>query len=337
MFALERGWRCEVTLLDDGMGRALLASARRLARAAHLGDRCGARRRRAVGRPRAYRARFRACARCRRVTRGDDGVTIADRLLRAQVAPRAVRHRLAAARPAAGGRRAAPTARRTRYAVSERGTRIVHSAGARRARSILRPGRQDRAARQARPPLAHAAARRARLQRRDRATRCTSTGRSSSAAGATRALLRRLLRHAVRSDVRLRPGVRQLPRLLSRHRHRRRRPRRLRSGRARHRGRAGALHAPGRRHRASAALDARLRQHRDGTGRCAGRAGSSWPSSSPGRAQERIPLSSFHFGSGYTSRGKRRYVFTWNRDKFPTPREATRRVPGGRVSSSSPT
>ncbi len=32
-----------------------------------------------------------------------------------------------------------------------------------------------------------------------------------------------------------------------------------------------------------------------------------------------FPLSSFHFGSGYTSRGNRRYVFTWNRDKFPDP------------------
>jgi len=40
-------------------------------------------------------------------------------------------------------------------------------------------------------------------------------------------------------------------------------------------------------------------------------------------ARERIPLSSFHFGSGYTSRGKRRYVFTWNRDKFPDPRAST--------------
>ncbi len=34
---------------------------------------------------------------------------------------------------------------------------------------------------------------------------------------------------------------------------------------------------------------------------------------------ERIPMSSFHMGSGYSSRGKRRYVFTWNRDKFPDP------------------
>ena len=29
--------------------------------------------------------------------------------------------------------------------------------------------------------------------------------------------------------------------------------------------------------------------------------------------------SSFHFGSGYSTRGTRRYVFTWNRDKFPDP------------------
>jgi alpha-glucosidase len=37
-----------------------------------------------------------------------------------------------------------------------------------------------------------------------------------------------------------------------------------------------------------------------------------------------VPLSAFHYGSGYTSIGKRRYVFTWNRDKFPDPREAVR-------------
>ena len=33
-----------------------------------------------------------------------------------------------------------------------------------------------------------------------------------------------------------------------------------------------------------------------------------------------IPCSSFHYGSGYSSRGKRRYVFTWNHDKFPDPK-----------------
>lgn len=35
---------------------------------------------------------------------------------------------------------------------------------------------------------------------------------------------------------------------------------------------------------------------------------------------EGIPCSSFHFGSGYSSRGKRRYVFTWNISKFPDPK-----------------
>lgn len=37
------------------------------------------------------------------------------------------------------------------------------------------------------------------------------------------------------------------------------------------------------------------------------------------RAEE-IPISAIHFGSGYSTRGPRRYVFTWNRDKFPDPR-----------------
>ncbi len=36
-------------------------------------------------------------------------------------------------------------------------------------------------------------------------------------------------------------------------------------------------------------------------------------------AAEDIPLSAFHFGSGYTMREGRRYVFTWNREKFPEP------------------
>ncbi len=35
---------------------------------------------------------------------------------------------------------------------------------------------------------------------------------------------------------------------------------------------------------------------------------------------EGIPCSSFHYGSGYSSRGKRRYVFTWNNSKFPDPK-----------------
>jgi alpha-glucosidase len=36
------------------------------------------------------------------------------------------------------------------------------------------------------------------------------------------------------------------------------------------------------------------------------------------------PISSFHFGSGYTSIGKKRYVFTWNRAKFSQPTALTR-------------
>lgn len=34
---------------------------------------------------------------------------------------------------------------------------------------------------------------------------------------------------------------------------------------------------------------------------------------------EGIPIASIHSGSGYSTRGPRRYVFTWNRDKFPDP------------------
>jgi alpha-glucosidase len=36
-------------------------------------------------------------------------------------------------------------------------------------------------------------------------------------------------------------------------------------------------------------------------------------------ASENIPVSAFHFGSGYTSIGPKRYVFTWNRSKYPDP------------------
>jgi alpha-glucosidase len=40
---------------------------------------------------------------------------------------------------------------------------------------------------------------------------------------------------------------------------------------------------------------------------------------------EGIPCSAFHYGSGYSSRGKRRYVFTWNEQKFPDPRALNKR------------
>ncbi|HEX3349565.1 MAG TPA: TIM-barrel domain-containing protein [Acetobacteraceae bacterium] len=42
-------------------------------------------------------------------------------------------------------------------------------------------------------------------------------------------------------------------------------------------------------------------------------------------AREEIPVSAFHFGSGYTTIGHRRYVFTWNRDKYPDPHGLMRR------------
>jgi len=38
-------------------------------------------------------------------------------------------------------------------------------------------------------------------------------------------------------------------------------------------------------------------------------------------AKNEIPLSAFHLGSGYSSIGVRRYVFTWNSSKFPDPRK----------------
>ncbi|HTL77597.1 MAG TPA: glycoside hydrolase family 31 protein [Casimicrobiaceae bacterium] len=44
-----------------------------------------------------------------------------------------------------------------------------------------------------------------------------------------------------------------------------------------------------------------------------------------------VPISSFHFGSGYTTIGKRRYVFTWNRDKFPQPKAALARFARQRI------
>lgn len=40
-----------------------------------------------------------------------------------------------------------------------------------------------------------------------------------------------------------------------------------------------------------------------------------------GAARHDIPISAFHFGSGYSSIGPRRYVFTWNRAKFPDARK----------------
>jgi alpha-glucosidase len=42
-------------------------------------------------------------------------------------------------------------------------------------------------------------------------------------------------------------------------------------------------------------------------------------------AAEHIPVGAFHFGSGYTMIGPKRYVFNWNRQKFPDPEGLMRR------------
>ena len=48
-------------------------------------------------------------------------------------------------------------------------------------------------------------------------------------------------------------------------------------------------------------------------------------------AEYDVPISAFHFGSGYTTIGVRRYVFTWNRDKFPDPQAAIARFARQRI------
>jgi alpha-glucosidase len=42
--------------------------------------------------------------------------------------------------------------------------------------------------------------------------------------------------------------------------------------------------------------------------------------------EQQIPCDSFHFGSGYSSIGHRRYCFNWNRDKFPDPAATMKRL-----------
>lgn len=43
---------------------------------------------------------------------------------------------------------------------------------------------------------------------------------------------------------------------------------------------------------------------------------------------EQIAISAIHFGSGYSSRGRRRYVFTWNTDKYPDPKALFAKLSG---------
>src|SRR5579871_1099455 len=42
--------------------------------------------------------------------------------------------------------------------------------------------------------------------------------------------------------------------------------------------------------------------------------------------KQQIPCDSFHFGSGYSSIGHRRYCFNWNREKFPDPAATMKRL-----------
>ena len=39
--------------------------------------------------------------------------------------------------------------------------------------------------------------------------------------------------------------------------------------------------------------------------------------------EHRVPIGSFQMGSGYTTIGTKRYLFNWNRDKFPDPRQVS--------------
>jgi alpha-glucosidase len=43
-------------------------------------------------------------------------------------------------------------------------------------------------------------------------------------------------------------------------------------------------------------------------------------------SKHQIPCDSFHFGSGYSSIGHRRYCFNWNHDKFPDPAATMKRL-----------
>jgi alpha-glucosidase len=123
----------------------------------------------------------------------------------------------------------------------------------------------------------------------------------------------------------LRPGLRtrQLPRPVPLRRDRRWRPRLLPDGRQ-YAGRGDrAVRAPDRRHPPAAALVARVCADRHGSGRRARRPAAARQLHHAHRVRGH-PLLGFHYGSGYSSRGKRRYVFTWNGSKFPDPENPER-------------
>lgn len=41
--------------------------------------------------------------------------------------------------------------------------------------------------------------------------------------------------------------------------------------------------------------------------------------------EHQVPISAFHYGSGYSTIGKKRYVFTWNKNKFPDPKKLNKK------------
>src|SRR5262245_41212866 len=126
LFALERGWRCELMLLDDGLGRVLwhppegLREPRTWAIAAGIeGD--------VPWEGRARTGALAGRARDATVTHGDGAVTLATAALRAQV--RLDPFGIDWQQPLGGAWVACCADRPTyAYAISERGTRIVHSA-----------------------------------------------------------------------------------------------------------------------------------------------------------------------------------------------------------------
>ena len=258
----------------------------------------------------------------------DARVTIATSAVVRRRAARAVRHRLVAGRRDAVRER--PRRPTLTSGASATGTVRHYMTRDRDGDRYFGLGRQDGTARPARPPPAHARARRARATTRRRATRCTSTGRILIVRDAERRRLWPLLRHARRGHVRPRLRARQLPRLLPLLRDRGRRPRLLPVRRARRSRdvvrKFAELTGP---HGVRPALEPRLRQHGDEPDRRAGCAGAAVAVHRRRRAHD-VPISAFHFGSGYSSLGKRRYVFTWNRDKFPDAARARRAIRASR-------
>ena len=152
------------------------------------------------------------------------------------------------------------------------------------------------------------------LHRQGRAERRLATDSSTTTAP-----------RALRSRLR----ARQLFRPLSLLRGRGRRPRLLSLPRPAAARRHAEIPRPDRPHRAAAALVARLRADRDGAGRRARRAGADRGRDRQRRAEHEIPLSAFHFGSGYTSIGAQALRLHLEPRQVSRPEGADARLRGG--------